>query len=329
MPALHALAFSLAWTQNLTAPFEPMSIGLSATLGVVQVGGRDCPDNTRNEVFSYGLEEGRQVLGGSKGAVSAAVSQLAMGQRAPDAADAFAGLGWDKPHSQTLLQGPRGYNVTFPGEPAYGVPSAISADGTHSAYLFERKPDEKHLNNRSGTLSLVGSQGEPVYHYSVSGQGSFDPQSVSMSADGSIVAALFGSKNVVLDWASKSIVWENAGQQTAVAVSGQGSFFSITSGFGGTTVDVYSIVAGTAKKLTTIKPPASNVGVYQPMVMAFGANLLGVVWQDQDGTMLTLTAHDVSTTSVKQLWSYESTCPDGGSFNYVMQVCEHCPPCVC
>ena len=44
--------------------------------------------------------------------------------------------------------------------PAYGIPTAISEDGKVAALLWEKNPDEAHLNNRSATLVAVGSKGK-------------------------------------------------------------------------------------------------------------------------------------------------------------------------
>ena len=163
----------LLWVANITAPFEPLSLGLSPHSGEVIVGGRDCPENTNSTLFTYDLHKGslkRELTGLSQASVARGGDGI------------FAGVGWNKEQHYTNLRGPGGYALRYDGEPSEMLPTAISHDGTLAAYLLEPNPDMAHINNRSGTLALIdGDTGKLSFEYNVTGQGSFDPQSVAMS----------------------------------------------------------------------------------------------------------------------------------------------------
>ena len=66
-------------------------------------------------------------------------------------------------------------------QPPPQVPTAIAHDGSLSAYLLEPNPDLAHLNNRSAELTLVDSSRRTLFQFNVTGQMSYDPQSVAMS----------------------------------------------------------------------------------------------------------------------------------------------------
>ena len=53
-------AVVLLWTSNITAPWTPLSMGVSASRGTVALGARDCPDNTKSTMFFLGLNNGTQ-----------------------------------------------------------------------------------------------------------------------------------------------------------------------------------------------------------------------------------------------------------------------------
>ena len=217
------------------------------------------------------------------------------------------------------------------------VPAAISSTGTVSAYLWEPEPDEKHLNNRTATLSVVGSDHAITYQYNVTGQNEFDPQSIAMSSTLSnsstyTVGAVMGSINHVFDYnvhtQQGTVVWSSDGLETDVAVSGQGNYFAITSQ-GGNRVSVYERNSKGFAIIDTIDPPTSSV---QPMTLVFDRNeddrlpFLVVAWTDQDGATLAVTTHQIvaaggaaGSAAVEKVWSYSYTCPNGGGFNYVMQ----------
>jgi hypothetical protein len=88
------------------------------------------------------------------------------------------------------LLGPSGYSSTINGSPSFGIATAISANGFLGAVLYEPTPDRAHLNNRTAVLGLMCKSCGPFqapcesscFNLTKTGQGSYDPQSVAVSA---------------------------------------------------------------------------------------------------------------------------------------------------
>ena len=313
----------LLWVANITPPFEPMSVGLSAHTRTVIVGVRDCPDNTNSSLFTYDLKNGGEPkrLPG--------VSQVALARSSGD----LAGVGWNKAKHFTDIRGPGGLSFRYDGEPSEQVPTAISHDGSLSAYLLEPNPDIVHLNNRTGELRLVDGSGKTSFEFKVTGQGAFDPQSVAMSpfplekSGAYTVSAVLGSVNKVFEFDSVTSrakeVWTGSGLQAATAVDGHGEHFAITSGFQATSVDIYarSSKQDGFERLATIDSPSSGLQAY---ALSFdrcsgSSRILAIAWCDPEGTTLALSAYWVNGGSVKESWTYTQKCGGKSGLNYVVQ----------
>lgn len=307
-------------------PYQPMSLGISPQLGVVAVGARDCPDNDASALFFFGLDQGRRID------EKAGLGQCALARSAASLENSFACTGWNKANGNTTAAGPAGYRHEFSGVPAMMTTTGISGHGDVSAFLWEEAPDEKHLNNRSGSLVLVQG-GREVYHLDVQGQGSDDPQSVAISAGADArgrftAAAVLGSVNKVVEYDPDTKrgteLWSKAGLEIDIAVSARGEAFAVTSG-GGHTVDVYARSGAGFALLANI--PAPNFAV-QPATLAFDradssspSILLSVAWTDAVGSQVIVTAHEIKEMkTVQQIWSYAPpNCSGGAQFDYVMQ----------
>ena len=170
MPGLPPLVlvpmFAALWTVNTTAPFEPLAVAVSAGQSLVAVSACNCPDNTESRLTLHDLANGR-VLSSKAG-----ISQMALATDTKR--PVVAGVGWNKEKSTTTfavsagraLNDPGLYEKTLGGEPAYGIPVAITADGQLSAFLYEPNPDAGHINNRSGILHLVNASSHICYSIS-------------------------------------------------------------------------------------------------------------------------------------------------------------------
>lgn len=315
--------FTLLYSNNITTPFQPLSLGLttrqqSEFSGVVAVGGRDCPDNTKSMTFLYDLNSGKSLTTPT----TAKISQLSVAREASTMNDLVSGVSWLKDNSTTGLFVPGGAVGDFPqlydGDPSMQIPTASTETGDYVSFLLEPNPDTIHLNNRTGTLLLVdGTHGKVLHEINVTGQGSYDPQSLDMSSriaakrSTITIGAVFGSINTVYDYDVRTQtlapVFTTSGLEVDIAIDGEGENFAVTSG-GGLAVDVYTrnVTSGKFQQVQTIKPPSSAV---QPMALkfargdvAFNANgnetsfpppFLAVVWTDQTGVQLDVTAHVV------------------------------------
>ena len=285
---LGAITFGLLYTVNLTAPFEPMSLNLSPSL--LAVGARDCPNNDLNNLFTYNLQTGKP-KSNIKG-----ISQVSL---ARGSASAVIGVGWNKENSYTELLSP-GYHLKYDGEPSMMIPTAISNDGSVSVFCVEPNPDTAHLNNRTASLLVMNKKGGVLAAYNITGQMSYDPQTVSMSSYPSAtnkytIGAVLGSLNKVFDVSVASGVltekWSSSGLEADISISGTGDFFAVTSG-GDTKVDVFcrDRKDSFGQVGVSIEPPTAGLGFrLQPMSLTFnrGQNqasdkdVLAVVWGDQ------------------------------------------------
>ena len=321
---LATTTFTLLYSNNITTPFQPLSLGLTTHQhgefsGVVAVGGRDCPDNTKSLTFLYDLNSGKSLTTPT----TAKISQLSMAREASTMNDLMSGVSWYDDDSTTELFVPGGAVGDFPqlynGDPSMQIPTASTETGDYVSFLLEPNPDTIHLNNRTGTLLLVdGTHGKVLHEINITGQGSYDPQSIDMSSriaakrSTITIGAVFGSINTVYDYdvRTKTLapVFTTNGLEVDIAIDGEGENFAITSG-GGLAVDVYTrnITSGKFQKIQTIKPPSTAV---QPMALKFARGgvafnvtlkneishpppFLAVAWTDQTGVQLYVTAHVV------------------------------------
>jgi hypothetical protein len=323
------------WTINVSVPYQPMSLQISPHLNVVSVGARNCPDNTKSKLFFYGLQNGK-IQGSING-----ISQAALARQALSMTASIAGVGWNKELGVTDVYGPGNFVKSFYGEPSMQIPTAISHDGLVSAYLTEPKPDDKHINNRTATLTIVdGKTGKPTYQLNVSGQEACDPQSVAMSSFSSssnsnlyTIGAVLGSINYIIDYDTiqkkGTVVWSSNCLEVDVTISGRGNYFAITSGCG-KNVKIYgrdssfnNSFNNSFSLISTIQSPG-KFGILQPMVLTFDRHILkssflAIVWGDATGTKIIVTTHIIKKNKVNNVWETMIECPNGKSFDYVMQ----------
>lgn len=309
------------WTSNLSAPWTPMSQGVSTSLSAMVVGARDCPHNTQNNLFTLDIQTGVATK------ATAPISQIGFSPRAADLESSVAGVGWRGSSGRIDFVGPGGYQASMKGEPSFGIPAAITADGALAAFLFEPTPDVAHVNNRTGTLALVNASGVVAFHEAVEGQGSIDPWSVALSPQPSkqgffTVVAIMGSISKAIDFdpatGTIDIVWTKPKigpyAENAVAVSRDGSMFAITRA--SLSVEVYRRQGAHMVLVETIQPPSSELVPYA-MVMSSEADALVIEWTEEQGTSMAVTLHQVGGANVTQMWQYERACPSGGGFDYV------------